>query len=219
MGHARTALVFVAMVAFQHSLLAQDTEPDPTTPTTTPYGITDITKHFFQEEGQLWTSPLRVQQKDLKWLLPIEGGAAALFFVDHKISDEAREATSLQRPSRIISQAGQIPPAAIPLGMFVLGRASHNERTAEAGAVGIDAFLHSSLIVQVLKMATNRERPNKLNGDGGFWDGGKSFPSGHAMTTWAFAAAMADQYPDKRWVSISGYGVASAVSLARVGSL
>lgn len=219
MVHARIAVVFVVMLSFHQRLLAQDTGPAPPTTPTSPLGISDITKHFLQEEGQLWTSPLRVQQKDLKWLLPIGGGTAALFFVDRRISDEAREATSLQRPSQIISQAGNVPPAVVPLGLWALGKASHNERMSQAGIVGVDTFLHSALIVQALKTATNRERPSKLNGDGGFWDGGKSFPSGHAMTTWALAAAMADQYPDKRWVSITGYGVASAVSLARVGGL
>ena len=70
-----------------------------------------------------------------------------------------------------------------------------------------------------LSIITNRERPNKLAGDGGFWDGGKSFPSGHAMTSWALAAAIANQYPDKKWIRITGYSVAGAISVSRVGGL
>jgi membrane-associated phospholipid phosphatase len=167
----------------------------------------------------LWTSPLRIRQEDIKWLLPLGLGTAGFMLIDRKVTEDVSEAPGLRRPSNIVSQAGSGPLVAVPLSMIALGHFSHNARTSQAGSAGLEAFLHSGLIVQVLKTATNRERPNKTAGDGGFWDGGKSFPSGHAITTWAFAAAMSDQYPDKKWVRISGYSVATAVSFARVGSL
>jgi membrane-associated phospholipid phosphatase len=167
----------------------------------------------------LWTSPLRIRQEDIKWLFPLGVGTAGFILIDRKVTEDVSEASGLRRPSNIVSQAGAGPLVAVPLSMIVLGHFSHNARTARAGSAGLEAFLHSGLIVQVIKTATNRERPNKTVGDGGFWDGGKSFPSGHAITTWSFAAAMSDQYPDKKWVRISGYSVATAVSFARVGSL
>jgi len=173
---------------------------------------------FLQEERDLWTSPLRIQPEDMKWLLPLGVGGAGFVLIDRKVSEDVTEASGLRRPSNIISQVGAGPLVAVPLSMMALGHFSHNARIGQAGTAGLEAFLHSGLIVQVLKTATNRERPNKTLGDGGFWDGGKSFPSGHAITTWAFAAAMSDQYPDKKWVGVSGYSVATAVSLARVGS-
>jgi membrane-associated phospholipid phosphatase len=53
-------------------------------------------------------------------------------------------------------------------------------------------------VVEALKLATNRERPNEGNGRGGFWPHGTSkyeldgsFPSGHAAVSWAVARVIA----------------------------
>jgi PAP2 superfamily protein len=208
---ALVGVLFVALV-LSHSLFAQQSGGDDSE-------LKGFSRRFLQEERDLWTSPLRIHQEDIKWLLPLGAGTAGFVLVDRKVSEDVSETPGLQRPSNIVSQMGAAPLVAVPLSMIVLGHFSHNARTVQAGSAGLEAFLHSGLIVQVLKTATNRERPNKTSGDGGFWDGGKSFPSGHAITIWAFAAAMSDQYPDKRWVGVSGYSVATAVSFARVGSL
>src|SRR5215831_17853507 len=205
-----TGIVLVALV-LQHRSFAQQSGADDSE-------LKNFPRRFLQEERELWTSPLRIHQEDLKWLLPLGVGTAGFVLIDRKVSEDVSEEPALQRPSNIVSQAGAGPLVAVPLSMIALGLFSHNARTVQAGGAGLEAFLHSGIIVQVLKTATNRERPNKTPGDGGFWDGGKSFPSGHAITTWAFAAAMSDQYPDKKWVGVSGYSVATAVSLARVGS-
>jgi len=207
MNKASTVAALIVVLAFQCNSFAQDR-------------LADFTKQFFQQERGLWMSPLHADREDMKWLVPLGIGAGALLRTDRNISNEANEAVAVRRPSRIISQAGSAKATFVaPLALMTIGRLSNNERATEAGRVGLQAVLHSALIVQMLKSATNRERPNKLSGDGGFWDGGKSFPSGHAMTSWALAAAISDQYRDKKWVGITGYGVATAVSLSRVGGL
>jgi len=155
----------------------------------------------------------------MKWLLPLGIGAGVFLHTDRSISGEVEETDAIRAPSRIVSEAGSYPLFAMSLAMLAVGRLSHSAKTTQAGAAGLQAVLHSALIVQALKVSTNRERPDKNHGSGGFWDGGKSFPSGHAMATWAFASAMADQYSDKRWIGITGYSVATAVSLSRIGGL
>ena len=45
--------------------------------------------------------------------------------------------------------------------------------------------------------------------------GDTSFPSGHAITTWALATVIAEQYRDKLFVRYGAYGLATAVSLSR----
>jgi membrane-associated phospholipid phosphatase len=57
----------------------------------------------------------------------------------------------------------------------------------------------------------------RLQPQGEFWEGGKSFPSGHAATSLAFASVMAHHYPNNRWLKWSAYGLAAGVSFARVG--
>ena len=50
-----------------------------------------------------------------------------------------------------------------------------------------------------------------------FFDGGTSFPSNHAALTWAFASVVAHEYPNP-FAQIGAYGLATGVSLARVGA-
>ena len=202
MSKASTVAVLIIGLAFEGNSFAQDR-------------LADFIKQFLQQEPGLWTSPLHVGPKDMKWLLPLGISAGALFRTDRNISSEVSEVVALRRPSGIVSRAGSATPMIVaPLALMTLGRLSNSERTSHAGSIGLEAVLHSALIVQTLKTVTNRERPNKRVGDGGFWDGGRSSPSGHATTSWALAAAIADQYPDKKWIGITGYGIATAVSVS-----
>jgi membrane-associated phospholipid phosphatase len=161
---------------------------------------------------------MRAKRRDLKWIVPIGVGTAALIATDRRVSGEIGEVGRIQPPSRFVSRAGSLTTYAAPAALFLLGHATKNERASHAGSVSIQAVLHSAIIVQTLKAATNRERPNKPPGDGGFWDGGKSFPSGHAISSWAFAAAISDQYPEKKFLRIGVYSMATAVSLSRVSA-
>jgi len=79
-------------------------------------------------------------------------------------------------------------------GLYFLGLAKNNDHLVETGRLGEEAMVNSFLVVEALKLATNRERPNEGNGRGGFWPHGTrsyetdgSFPSGHAAATFALA--------------------------------
>jgi membrane-associated phospholipid phosphatase len=177
-----------------------------------------FSRRFVQDEANLLTSPVRVKRENLKWIVPLGIGAAALLKTDRSISDEIGEARSMQSASHNVSQAGTWPLYVTPAALIVLGHMTKNDRTSHAGSVALQAVLHSAIIVQAVKAATNRERPDKTRGNGGFWDGGKSFPSGHAISSWALAAALSDQYPDKKLIRIGGYAMATAVSISRMSS-
>ena len=207
----RVSLLGLTLAVFQNSF-AQESQSIPPSA-----GVVSITKEFVRDDADLWTSPLRVKRENLEWIVPLGIGAAALLKTDRGISGEIGEAKGIQPASRIVSQAGSVPLFVAPAVLMVVGHVAEDERTVRAGSVTLQAVLHSEIIVQALKAATNRERPNKSRGNGGFWDGGKSFPSGHAISSWAFAAAISDQYSDKKWVGISSYAMATAVSLSRVG--
>ena len=84
----------------------------------------------------------------------------------------------------------------------------------------MDALAHSELIGLVIKEATQRERPVTVTSSlsrEGFWDGGQSFPSGHATGAFAVATVFAYEYGGQHIaVPIVGFTLASIVSASRV---
>jgi membrane-associated phospholipid phosphatase len=81
--------------------------------------------------------------------------------------------------------------------------------------LGAEALIDSAIVVAALKEITQRRRPLSGADRSDFFDGGSSFPSGHSIKAWSLAAVIANEYHDRRWVQVSAYGIATAVSLAR----
>jgi membrane-associated phospholipid phosphatase len=157
-----------------------------------------------------------VRRENLKWELPIAAAAVVLIgTVDSHVSNQVRAGsynTASDNASNILI-GSQLGLGVLAYGIGCAGYSSRARRTAftalEAAGYGLVADL-------ALKAAFNREYPNKFNGDGRFWHGGKSFPSAHAATTWAFASALAHQYPRNRLVKWSAYGAATGISVLRL---
>jgi len=66
-----------------------------------------------------------------------------------------------------------------------------------------------------LKLTFDRQFPYTPGSTGKFCGGGRSFPSGHSATSFAFAAVVAHRYPNKRRVKWSAYALATGVALSR----
>jgi len=197
-------LIPVLVMVLPGSLLAQSAESIPSV--------------LVKEETRIWTSPLRLHTNDSRWLLPLAAGTAALIVTDHAVSNEVRESPLLQSRSHELSKLGSgLTLTAATAGLYGLGRLSHNSRLTTTALLAGDALVHSAIVSGGLKFAFNRERPNKPDGTGAFWEGGRSFPSGHATVSWAFATVVAHQYRDKPLIEIGAYSLATTVSLARVG--
>jgi len=173
-------------------------------------------KEFVHTVGDLWTSPLHIHHRDWRWLVPLAAGTGVLLAVDPQISQNVTRHEELMGPSRSISQWGNVYSFAIPLTLFGIGHVTGHASARRAGGAGMQAYFQSALTLEALKIATNRQRPSNVQGDGGFWDGGKSFPSGHAMTSWALASVLTTRYPHRHWLAIAAYSGASAVSLSRI---
>jgi membrane-associated phospholipid phosphatase len=172
---------------------------------------TNIVSDLLNDQKAIWTSPFHISRGEIEWLAPVGVGAMALFATDRQISNAARGETELRTPSNIISGIGNIAPYAVPGATWFLGVISHNDHAAEAGRLGGEAELDTAVVVEVLKFATDRRRPNLSND--------QSFPSGHAASAFALAAVMSSEYHDKPLVVFGSYGFATAVGLARIGGL
>ncbi len=205
-------LLSLAVILPPTYLMAQETPP------AAPHD--HYAERFLKDQKSLWAAPARIKRSDIKWLVPLAAGAGILMANDWKLSESARRAEGIHPASRVLSKFGGAGPMAAASGaMWGLGALTHDSRAASTGPMASEAVLHASLAALGLKLAFNRERPNKFDGQGQFWGGGRSFPSGHAATTFAFATVVAHQYKDKPWVRIGAYGLATAVSFSRVGGL
>ncbi len=180
-------------------------------------------KDIGHDQVGIWTSPLRVSPKDAFWLVPFAAGTAVALHYDAQAQQNLGIDKSRIDTSNIISGFGSAyATLGGAAGLYFLGFGTHNEHLAETGRLGAEAIVDSLLVVEALKLATNRERPNEGNGQGGFWPHGTrsyeldgSFPSGHAAESFALARVIASEYPSKP-VQIAAYAFALAISASRV---
>ena len=180
-------------------------------------------KDIGHDQAGIWTSPLRISSRDALWLVPFAAGTGVALDYDAQAEQNLGIDKSRIDTSNTISGFGSsyvlLGGAA---GFYFLGLGTHNQHLAETGRLGAEAVLDSFLVVEALKLATNRERPNEGNGQGGFWPHGTrsyeldgSFPSGHATETFALARVIASEYPSKP-VQVAAYAFALAISASRV---
>lgn len=173
--------------------------------------VSGFSLDFLNDQKAIWTSPLHISGGDVKWLAPTAVGAGTLAIFDHRISNAVKATPSLTGPSNAISNVGLIAPWAVPGTMWLFGSIKHDDHAAETGRLGIEAAVDSEVVMQVLKLATSRMRPNGSDS--------MSFPSGHSMEAFALAAVLSKEYHDKPLVVFGSYGLAAAVGFARVGAL
>src|SRR5579884_1921810 len=169
-------------------------------------GLSSLASDFISDQKAIWTSPLHMSRGDVAWLAPIGAGGILLYHYDQRISDAAKADTSLRSPANALSMVGEFAPYAIPGTMYVMGAVTHNPHTLEAGRLGVEAELDSEVVMNVIKFTVGRTRPNGADN--------MSFPSGHAMSSFAMAAVLSREYPDKPLIKYGSYGFATAVSLA-----
>jgi len=174
-------------------------------------------RQFLKDQKTIWTSPLNLKKSDAKWIVPLAAGTATLLVEDTKISHAFDNKTSLQNSSLKVSDAGLYATWAVPGAFLAFGKMKGNDRMTETGEKGFQAAIYSTVVMQALKLATNRKRPYE-GGNGSFLNGGDAFPSGHSMEAWALATVIAREYPDKPLVKYGMYGFATAVSMSRITS-
>jgi len=195
-----------------------DAQPVPAAPADSPADSqSGFARQLLRDQKSIWTSPARIKASDARWLVPLSAGTAFLFIKDNQIESEFDHKTSLQSASRKVSSVGLYSAWAVPGAFLALGKFKGSERMEDTGKRGFQAALYSEAVMQVMKLITDRARPAE-GGNGHFWTGGDSFPSGHSMEAWALAKVVSDEYSDKPLVKIGMYSFATAVSLSRLTS-
>ena len=178
----------------------------------------DIPRNVLHDEKAIFLSPFHIDRNNAKWWILFGAGTAALIATDQKVSDNLPQQTALTTPSNWASRIGA-DYSIYPLWatFYFLGKAGDNPRARDTGRIGIEALLDADLTVNALKLITQRPRPEIKGQSVAFFSGGDAFPSGHAIKAWALARVAAREFPEPKFLPILSYGLAAAVSVARVG--
>jgi membrane-associated phospholipid phosphatase len=181
-------------------------------------------KYVLQDQKAIWSSPFHTSKGDVKWW-PIFGGAtAALIATDQwtvKDLPNSRSQVSVSTWGSRLGAAYTLIP--FTAALYFAGSHSENDRLRETGLIGFETLIDVNVIAEALKLVADRARPLEGNGKGRFEDRpatrwSSSFPSGHAINTWALASVIAHQYPHPRIIPVLVYAAASTVVVARVGA-
>ena len=214
-SHCLFAMIqFILMLSTGFAVYAQTTTPSPTP---TPSLEKEFFRNVLRDQKAIWTAPLRLERADAKWMVPSGVGLAALFTTDRMTGDEISESGRPGKASKILSYPGSIYGlGGVAATFYVVGRKKRDYRARETGVLSAEALVDSLVVVQAMKAITQRVRPHGGEDRSEFFDGGDSFPSGHSIQAWSVATVVANEYHDRRPVKIAAYGIASAVSVARV---
>jgi membrane-associated phospholipid phosphatase len=118
-------------------------------------------------------------------------------------------------------------------GLLAYSYVADDHSALQAGKLGLESFLISGIVTQLLKHTFSRERPSAASEPGGRWSGAfaylsqnpnhrdgmsrfDAFPSGHTATAFAAAATFSEVYKTSPWVSYASYSLATGVAVSRV---
>jgi membrane-associated phospholipid phosphatase len=202
---------------FCDGLPAADTSasPDPPLPSGSSHSwsVRRIVARFARDQASIYVAPL--ERANLKWDLAFVAGTAAVVATDrYTIGVVSHDDVNI---SRDISDVGLYGIGAAAGGLFVAGLMADNAHAKETGFLTAEALSNAYPVYACLQLLAGRERPDQGAGHGRFFQNHSidtSFPSGHAMFSWAMAAVIAHEYP-RTWVKVLAYGTAAAVSVTR----
>ena len=170
-------------------------------------------RHLTVDQKNIWTSPAHLKPDDAKWLVPSVGIATGLFVTD----PDSSFGMASYHPNtwKEVSNYGLGAALGTTGAMYLWGHITNNDRARETGVLATEAMISVLPMQFAIRGATGRLRPYQSNYQNDFFNSGSSFPSNHSAVAWAFAAVVAREYPNV-YAQLSAYGLATAVSLARV---
>lgn len=176
--------------------------------------------NILKDQAAIWTSPGRVREHNLTYLLPLGLATALAITTDHQVMSSSKLRNPSLNSHAVTASNGLLGAfVAAPVALYGLGYLRHNEHQTETGLLGGEAMVDSLVVDEVMKAVAMRERPALDGAKGKFFQSGvgidSSFPSTHSFIAWSSAAVLASEY-DNRLLKFGIYGLATGASVTRV---
>ncbi|HTG60365.1 MAG TPA: phosphatase PAP2 family protein, partial [Terriglobia bacterium] len=194
--------------------------PKPQAQAGEPVTLRAVPTNFVKDQGAIWTSPIRVRERELKYLIPLGLATTVAITADHQtMSDVVSRNQDFNHKNVQVSNALTGGLLGAPVVFFAAGQFGGNPHARETGILAGEAVLNGLVVEQGIKLMTWRERPSVDGAKGKFWQSSagwdSSFPSSHSLLVWSSAAVMAEEYPSW-WMKTGVYTLATGVILTRV---
>jgi hypothetical protein len=121
-------------------------------------------RNLMTDQEAIWTSPAHLQWGDASWLLPMGEVTAGLLATD-RASDRALPTSpgTLNR-YRSFSNYGLGAFAGATVGLYALGKLTHDDHKRETGVLAIEAAIDSLAVNSTLEYSFGREAPYQDQG-------------------------------------------------------
>ena len=171
------------------------------------------------------TFPVRWNKKQWIAFGGVVAGATVLYIFDNNIRNffQAHRSPGLDNVSKYGFEPWGSGLYTVPFvaGFYLVGVASHNQRTRQVAMAVTQAVILGGISVQIVKHIFGRHRPYQdVPPDPRKWQGPNlqylSFPSGHTTIAFAAATVFASAYSNKPWVAVLSYGIATGVGISRI---
>lgn len=183
----------------------------------------------FRQQKSIWLFPRQVAQgKHLRASLAVIAATGAMVALDPHDTPYFRNNSGFNgfRTGPLRGRNLTFAIAAVPLGMYLGGRARHSDYAQQSALLAAESIVDTSLASLALKAAFGRKRPSDIPPHGDFthtWfkyqgtvNNPGSFPSGHSAMAFGVASVLAARYRRRRWAPWLAYGAATFISLARI---
>jgi membrane-associated phospholipid phosphatase len=147
-------------------------------------------------------SPARLghlNTRDIMWAAAFSAATVVLLRTDGGVSNTINPSHAARHTNNVASNILTGGAFAYSGAKYFVGCKRHNLDEKKNALRELEAMGFSLAPTEAIKLSFRRQRPGRSSSDDTFFNGGNSFPSGHAAITAAFATVISEEYPASPW--------------------
>lgn len=184
--------------------------------------------NILSDQERIWTFPARLAHgEDLLPTIGVLATTAGLLALDGEEGSYFRSTTTFHSFNNVVtSNATIVGTIVAPVALYAAGLVRKDAKMQRTALLAGEAVGDAEILTEVLKVATQRQRPSAFPARGDQYDSwfergtlsgtSGSFPSGHTIAAFSVATVIARRYGNHRWVPYAAYGAAALVGFSRL---